>query len=445
MNRKEIFFITFLFIFFSCVVFGQKKNAEKIYEYANKAVVRIFTSHEDGSQHGQASGVIYKKNNWIITNYHVLGDAEIINAEQNGKYIRLDSIVAFDPEKDVLILHISPDNEKDFFSSIPSLKTGSSEKLKVGQKVFAIGSPFGLENTITEGIISGLRTAFDTKQQFIQISAPVSQGSSGGAVMNTKGELIGISTMVMEGPTAQNLNFAIMIDDVFKVAEKKKTTISNEVVIKSADDYFKEGLTQLMQNNYFFSVESFRKSRDLSEKNQKPILEYYIGFSYHKAGLIDSAKFYYEKSKSQIYIRDTYIGLAAIAMQEKNYNTAVELYQKIIDTTPDYVDALIGQANAYYKLEDYSSALSVIQNLMTITKRNPDMYFLVGKITRKLNKEDDAISFFEMTIELSPRFAEAYLYLADIYYLKGQTDKVIEYQQKAYSLNPELRKIISLD
>lgn len=83
-----------------------------------------------------------------------------------------------------------------------SIKIGESKNLTIGQRVYAVGSPLGFENTISEGIISGLRSYEESGKDFIQITASISPGSSGGAVVNDKGELIGISTLtIKEGKT----------------------------------------------------------------------------------------------------------------------------------------------------------------------------------------------------------------------------------------------------
>ena len=117
-----------------------------------------------------------------------------------------------------------------------------------------LGSPLGFENTISEGIISGLRSYDETGKNFIQITASISPGSSGGAVVNDKGELIGISTLtVKEG---QNLNFAIPIDDVLSV----------EISSYSKNDAYKE-------------YELFYKGNDAVEKgNYQEAIKYYTNF-----------------------------------------------------------------------------------------------------------------------------------------------------------------------
>ncbi|MBL0341183.1 MAG: serine protease [Bacteroidetes bacterium] len=108
--KKFILFI-FLFVFSIIEVWAQSHGAEKIYEKVNDAVVRIYTYHEDNSMHGQGSGVIIKDKGWIVSNFHILGDATFIYAEHNGVFIKLDSILATDEKKDILILSLFKDEK----------------------------------------------------------------------------------------------------------------------------------------------------------------------------------------------------------------------------------------------------------------------------------------------------------------------------------------------
>jgi len=146
---------------------------------------------------------------WRMTNA-VAKESEIETPTLRGRLCNIPyvDIIGVDVDKDLLILKIKG-------KKFPAVKIGNSKSLNVGQRVYAIGSPMGLENSISEGIISGLRSYDELRRSFIQITASISPGSSGGAVVNDKGELIGISTLTFK--QGQNLNFAIPIEDILKV------------------------------------------------------------------------------------------------------------------------------------------------------------------------------------------------------------------------------------
>jgi tetratricopeptide (TPR) repeat protein len=419
-------------------VFAQVENAETIYEKYNDAIVRIFTYHEDGTMHGQGSGVIIKNNGWIITNYHVLGDATSIFAEHNGKLISLDSIIAIDMNKDVMLLQLANDIESKEYKAIPDIKLGDSDKLKVGQRVYAIGSPMGFENTISEGIISGLRTSPDSSRGLIQISAPISSGSSGGAVLNAKGELIGISTMVITGETAQNLNFALLINDVI-TASKNQYISGKHSGEHTAQYYYQKGYKEYMLKNYLSAILNYEKAIPASNEDEKGLIYYNIALAYERLGRYDDAINNYTKSLERSKTPENFSGLGSAYLQKKEYSQAIGFYELAIKLDPLFAEGFYGLALVHYEQKDYVKSLS---NLIEVIKLNPKSYrafYLAGEITSKTKMYDKAIYYYEQAIKYKPNYAEAYISMADLYITKGETEKAIEYQQKGYQLNPDLR------
>ena len=134
-----------------------------------------------------------------------------------------------------------------------NIRIANSDLLKVGQKIYAIGSPLGLENTMTEGLISGLRYTKD-EGSFIQISAAISHGSSGGAVVNSNGELIGISTATIA--KGQNINFAIPVNE-FLNAYQQKGVLTEEI---NFADYFSKGINNSRNRNIDSAIFNYEKA-----------------------------------------------------------------------------------------------------------------------------------------------------------------------------------------
>ncbi|MFM8393748.1 MAG: S1C family serine protease, partial [Acidobacteriota bacterium] len=150
----------------------------------------------------QGSGFIVTPAGAIVTSLHVLRGATSVRVRlTNGDIYLTTELVEIDELKDVAIIRI-----KGF--SLPVVTLGNSDLVGVGDEVIVISSPEGLTNSISTGIISGMRQ-LDTHRVF-QISAPISQGSSGGAIFNARGEVIGIATYVLR--SGQNINFAVPIN-----------------------------------------------------------------------------------------------------------------------------------------------------------------------------------------------------------------------------------------
>lgn len=176
-------------------------SGSEIFEKYNSAVFMIFTS--DGQNYFQGSGFFISTNGIAVSNYHVFQGTNIGDEKfklPNGNVYKLKGILAKSEEYDFILFEVEGYGES--FNYIPISKTSP----RVGEKVFAIGSPRGLENTFSSGEISQLRG-----DNIIQINVPIDHGSSGGALINSYGEVVGITTSGYDDSGA-NLNFAIDIN-----------------------------------------------------------------------------------------------------------------------------------------------------------------------------------------------------------------------------------------
>ena len=166
---------------------------------------------------GLGSGVIFRSDGHILTNYHVIEKAEeIIVVLNNGQEFPA-KLVGADPDNDLAVLKIEG-------KKYPAAKFGSSENLRVGQMAIAIGNPIGesLKNTVTAGVISATDRSIATGERsalrdLIQTDASINPGNSGGPLLNSKGEVIGINTAIIE--EAQGIGFAIPINKAREIAE----------------------------------------------------------------------------------------------------------------------------------------------------------------------------------------------------------------------------------
>ena len=194
-----------------------ERNTVEIYQRVSKAVVHIQCLKAGNPKESRlpspavGSGFIFDKRGYIITNFHVIDNALSIKVlDCQGKSHKA-VIIGTDPGTDLAVLKIDP---AECPSEIPPL--GDSDRLMVGQKVLAIGNPYGLDNTLTVGVISALNRSLPTptlelSNNVIQTDAAINLGSSGGPLVNSRGEVIGVNT-AMAGKGAQNIGFAIPIN-----------------------------------------------------------------------------------------------------------------------------------------------------------------------------------------------------------------------------------------
>jgi len=147
------------------------------------------------SVHGMGSGAIISKDGLVVTNYHVIKDVAefVITTNDNKEYTA--KVLGYDVERDIALLRIESDR-KDF----PALSFANSDEVKVGHIVFAVGNPFGLSGTVTQGIISARdRHLSDSRMDYLQTDAVINPGNSGGPLVDTTGRIVGVNVAIYQG------------------------------------------------------------------------------------------------------------------------------------------------------------------------------------------------------------------------------------------------------
>jgi Trypsin-like peptidase domain len=184
-----------------------------IVQRSSPAIVRIEAQGPEGEQFG--TGFIVDKSGVVATNFHVIkGTSEIKVKLHDGSHYPVEHVLNLDVGRDLVLVKFKPNKE------MPTLRIGDSSKVSTGEKIVAIGNPLGVfENTVSEGLISSIREIcsqqdVDSKNpqcpielHLLQISAPISQGSSGGPLFNQVGEVVGITTAIIA--QGQLINFAM--------------------------------------------------------------------------------------------------------------------------------------------------------------------------------------------------------------------------------------------
>jgi hypothetical protein len=204
MHRRKFFWESLGLI--CCVIFlmglpntGNAQSAQEIAKKAFRSTVLLVMEDVNGQPLSLGSG-FFVRDGEIASNLHVVecaarGYAKLVG--EKAKY-DIEGITAVDPERDLVVVKISAGRSQ-------ALPLGNSDTVQVGESVYAVGNPQGLEGTFSQGIVSSIREVGIGK--LLQITAPISPGSSGGPVLNGKGEVIGVSVATFRG--GQNLNFAI--------------------------------------------------------------------------------------------------------------------------------------------------------------------------------------------------------------------------------------------
>jgi len=211
----------------------EAKSVQQIYEQAAPGVVQVTsTSVVSGSPFfgpqsatSLGSGFVVDKDGYIVTNYHVIEDASEVEVNFSSDDRVPAKIVGSDPSTDLAVLKIDAQA-----SALTPLPLGNSDAVHVGDAVVAIGNPFGLERSVTAGIVSALQRDITapngyTIDKVIQTDAPINRGNSGGPLLNARGEVIGVNSQI-ESETGGNvgIGFAVPVNTVKEVVSQIKQT-----------------------------------------------------------------------------------------------------------------------------------------------------------------------------------------------------------------------------
>jgi len=187
------------------------KEIPTLAQELSPSVVRIILRDQTGGELGSGSGFVISEDGKVVTNYHVIHLQGTTQAEArftDGASYQLQGVLATDPDKDLALAKLLAPGKV-----FPFVRLGDSDRVRIGEHVLAIGSPLaGLspvstEETVSDGIVSGIRDWPDHQMKVFQITAPISPGSSGGALVNSDGQVIGVTFAQLV--SGQNLNFAI--------------------------------------------------------------------------------------------------------------------------------------------------------------------------------------------------------------------------------------------
>lgn len=213
------------------LLFWQQHQKDSTLSFANaaaktaNAVVNIytFTNQETPFNHSNnqkitnlGSGVIISKDGYILTNHHVIQGASAVIVSLNDQRQTRASIIGSDPATDLAVLKIE-------LTELTPINLGNSDTLRVGDQILAIGNPFGIGQTVTAGIVSAKgrdSIGLNTYENFIQTDAAINPGNSGGALVDLKGQLVGISSAIYSSSGgSQGIGFATPINDAIKIMQ----------------------------------------------------------------------------------------------------------------------------------------------------------------------------------------------------------------------------------
>jgi S1-C subfamily serine protease len=375
----------------------QAEDVPSLVQKTKPAVVEILTFDQQNKPLKTGTGFFVSSDGALLTNFHVISGASSILAKTpTGAVYFLKNVTAASEADDVAKLQF-------LVTDVPFLTLGSSLKAVEGQRVLVIGNPEGLEGTVSDGIIS----AFRSGRKMIQITAPISPGSSGSPVLDETGQVVGMATLVSK--EGQNLNFAISAEAI-KDAIQSGVTPS---VAGNKDDDFLQMIQGKPTAAYYFS-KAFSEG---NEKNYK-----------------DAIKDYTEAIRTTPAFADAYANRGWSYLQLGLFEKAIMDLSEAIRLKPDNPEIYFNRADAYHALEQYQSAISDLNEVIRLKPDYATAYFNMGLAYTILRQYERAIADFTEAIRLNSDYAEAYHYRGSTYNLLGNVKAASADLKKAKKL-----------
>ena len=345
-------------------------------------------------------------------------------------------MVAVDAEGDIAILRVeAPPNQ---VRPLSLDRTSPQE----GESVVVIGNPFGLEGSVTNGIVSAV-SDIPTFGRIIQITAPISPGSSGSPVVNMQGQVIGVATLQITG--GQSINFAIPSERISQLQSGAVVSLPDLVVASSrnkrakAVQSFRDGLSFLSKDDCEKALPYFEKAVESDSNYAEAWAQ--AGFCKEKLGRHSEA---IEASKKAVNLRpsaESYFNIGLANYYLKQYREAVENYRQAIRLDP------YNAADAYYALglvyRDWGRADDEIQAYKQAIRLKPDYtsaYERLGSRYLRSKKYSEAIETFKQLTALKPGDANVPNNMGEAYFEMGLMSDAVESFKQAIRLKPDLGK-----
>jgi tetratricopeptide (TPR) repeat protein len=374
---RFIFLSFFVIISLAPALFAQEALPDLVRRIKPSAVA-IETFNARGDKLTRGSGFFIGPNR-IITNRHVIDGA--FKAEihlSNGSTYPVKGVLAIDGEGDIALLQV--DVPMLGVNPLSLVRTSPQE----GESIVVIGNPFGFEGSVSNGIVSAVRD-IPNYGRIIQITAPISPGSSGSPVVNMSGQLVGVATLQLTD--GQSLNFAVPSERVAQLQAGSLTSFA-EIVSSSrrnkraaAEQFYGKGLGFLSHDDWTRALPLFERAVDIDA---------------------DYAEAWYQVSYCN--------GMLG------RHNEALRASRQVIRLKPDWPEPHVNMGHAYSRLGQFQDAINSYKQALRLDPYNADVQFAIGVVYGKWNKPDDEILAYRKAITLNPEHAGAYERLGLTYF-----------------------------
>jgi S1-C subfamily serine protease/cytochrome c-type biogenesis protein CcmH/NrfG len=439
------------------------------------AVMLLMLYGRTGKKIGTGTGFLVSADGKMLTNYHVIEKAHKAWAKaENGAMFIVEGVLAKDAKNDLAVLKLKA-------KKMPFLTLAEGTKVEAGTRVVVIGSPLGLEGTLSEGIVSAVRNTLIPGQQLLQISAAISPGSSGSPVLNARGIVIGIARGSLR--QGQSLNFAvpakharallasvqgtanprrlgaralrserIVVDPDLRAAINASAAGDVAELLKRAEmlvrRYPKSSLAHFVLGKAFADLKSWNNaiaSYKQAIRLKADFAEAWLalGGTYSRMGRNTDAAAAYRKAvrlKPDYVMAWRHLGTAYNKMNKGA--EAIAAYREAVRLKPDHAIAWNHLGSIYYKMNKNAEAVAAWRQAVKSNANDSASWCWLGMAYGKMGRRSDSIAALKESVKAKPDYVNAWRLLCATYLADGQHGKAREALERLRALDPAQAKTL---
>jgi hypothetical protein len=386
MNNSGLKLIISVLSFFSLVISipCQALTPTQVFDKVKSSIVIVLTLDGQNNVKSQGSGVLLPSGK-IATNYHVIEGGTFFRVGHSKQFFPA-MLFAGDSDRDIGILYAEGITGKP-------VKLRKAVSLKVGEPVYAIGAPQGLELSLSNGIVAQLRGG---PPPLIQTTAAISPGSSGGGLFDQEGRLVGLTTLYIEG--GQSLNFAMPVEWIEEIQFNHKHIMKKD---SQAEWIKRAAVLDLMQD---------------------------------WKGMIDWCKNWISKRSQD---SDAWTTLGYAYQNLKEYKNAIAAFRESLRINPKNANVWINIGACYDKLQQPIETIESYHQALRINPEDDKIWLFLGYTYGKLNRLEDAIKAFTQALRINPEYVDAWVHIMIAYYAYGDKSSAFYSFERLRRLDPE--------
>lgn len=435
MKRFNLILATIFVLIASAFAYAQE-SLPNLVRRIKPSVVLVVLYDANGKKIGTGSGFCVAPGQ-VITNYHVVKIASRVEVHTaTGGVYPVSDFSTTNEQDDLAVLRIAANSAQ--LPPLPVARTLPEE----GERVIVIGSPRGLEGSVSDGIVSSVRSVRTGK--ILQITAPISQGSSGSPVVNMRGEVVGVAAGANE--RGQNLNFAISAESVLALvpSASRATTTNNETTTarKRAVKLFEQGDALMSKNDYARALKYFEQAitEDPDWADGWLVLGVVQKIQNDDKAAIESFQQVLKIGVDPDDEFDTYKFLGELHINLKQYKQAVENYKQAVRLKPDDAESFYRLGGALYGTHQYVEAIDAFKRCLNLKPNYLNANFMLGSVYLSAKQFAESAAILRKEIRLNPRNNNARFNLAIAYHGLGDKDSALSEYETLRRLDPKLAK-----